>query len=100
VGDDVLEFEGEVWASESVGSWAFVSLPADAADEVRHSGGPPTAFGSVRVEVTLGGSTWRTSVFPDARRGTFVLPVKAAVRRAERVDVGDPVRVALRVLAD
>ena len=96
--DDVLEFDAEIWASESVGAWAFVSLPVATAEEVRLAGGPPTAFGSVRVEVTLGGSTWRTSVFPDARRGTFVLPVKSAVRRREGVEVGDAVRVAVRVV--
>lgn len=95
---DLIEFDAEIWASASVGSWAFVSLPADLADEVRLVSGPPTAFGSVRVEVRLGGSTWRTSVFPDARSGSYVLPVKAAVRRAEGVDVGDPVHLSLRVL--
>lgn len=97
---DLIEFDAEIWASASVGSWAFVSLPADLADEVRLAGGPPTAFGSVRVEARLGGSTWRTSVFPDARSGSYVLPVKAAVRRAEGVDVGDPVHLSLRVLGD
>lgn len=95
---DLIEFDAEIWASASEGSWAFVSLPADLADEVRLAGGPPTAFGSVRVEVRLGGSTWRTSVFPDARSGSYVLPVKAAVRRTEGVDVGDPVHLSLRVL--
>jgi len=98
VDDDLLEFDAELWAAEAVAAWVFVSLPAAVADDVRSAGGEPTAFGSVRVEVTLGGSTWRTSVFPDARRATYVLPVKAAVRRAEGVEVGDRVHVALRVL--
>ena len=39
----------------------------------------------MRVEVTLGTSTWRTSVFPDKARG-YVLPVKSAVRRREGLD--------------
>ena len=54
---------------------------------------PPRGFGSVRVEVTLGETTWRTSVFPEAASGCFVLPVKKAVRRAEGVDPGDVGRV-------
>ena len=58
----------------------------------------PTAFGSVRVEASVGATTWRTSVFPDKVRG-YVLPVKAAVRRAEGLDVGDDVTVSLVVLA-
>lgn len=59
---------------------------------------PPAGFGSVKVEVTLGESRWSTSVFPDAERKTFVLPVKAAVRRREGVDVGDTVRIAVETL--
>ncbi|MCW2767325.1 MAG: hypothetical protein JWO11_3284 [Nocardioides sp.] len=51
-------------------------------------------FGSVRVEVTVGGSTWRTSVFPDRVRG-YVLPLRKAVRRAESLEIGDPARLRL-----
>ncbi|MFC4783049.1 DUF1905 domain-containing protein [Nocardioides sp. MAHUQ-72] len=94
---ETLVFAAEIWLSESVGSWAFVTLPADVGEEVRLRSGPPTAFGSVRVEVGVGPSTWRTSVFPDKARG-YVLPVKAAVRRAHGLEVGDDVEVSLRVL--
>jgi hypothetical protein len=49
------------------------------------------------VEVTVGGCTWQTSVFP-SKEGNFVLPVKKAVRRAEDLLPGDPMTVGLRVL--
>ena len=52
----------------------------------------------MRVEVTIGATTWRTSVFPDAKLGCFVLPMKKAVRRAEDLDVGESARIGLRVL--
>ena len=42
---------------------------------------------------------WRTSVFPDKRSGTFLLPLKAEVRKKERMLDGDTVRVDLRVVA-
>ena len=90
-------FEAEIWASASVGSWAFVTVPRDVGDEIRMLSGPPTAFGSVRVEVTVGGSRWRTSVFPDRLKG-YVLPLKQAVRRAEDLEVGEVVRVCLRLI--
>lgn len=95
----VDEFESELWLAESVdAAWVFATVPEDLSDEIRDMAGPPRGFGSVRVEVTLGATTWRTSVFPDAKRGCFVLPVKSAVRRAERVDVGDTAVVRLRVV--
>ena len=92
-------FEAELWASESVASWVFVSLPGEICDDVRLLSGPPSGFGSVRVEVSLGSSTWRTSVFPDKAR-TYVLPVKAAVRRREGLEVGDRVELALTLVND
>jgi len=67
--------------------------------DVRLLSGPPTGFGSVRVEVTLGTSTWRTSVFPDQARG-YVLPVKSAVRRREDLGLGDRVGVSLTLVTD
>ena len=94
------EFEAELWVWESSPdstAWVFVTVPEDEAEEIRLRSGPPRGFGSVRVEVTIGGSTWRTSVFPDKTRG-FVLPLKKAVRRAESLDVGDSARLRLALL--
>ncbi len=90
-------FAAELWewdATET--SWVFLTVPADVDEEIRLTSGPPRGFGSVRVEVTIGGSTWRTSVFPDKARG-FVLPVKKDVRRREGLDIGDVADVALRL---
>ena len=92
-------FEAELWASESVASWVFLTVPPEVSDDVRLLSGPPTGFGSVRVEVTLGTSTWRTSVFPDKARG-YVLPLKSAVRRREDLEVGDRVGVSLTLVTD
>lgn len=89
------EFEAELWPAEADAAWVFATVPAELSDDLRMSA-PPRGFGSVRVEVALGGTTWRTSVFPDSRRGSFVLPVKRAVRRAEEVDIGDTVRIGIR----
>ena len=94
------EFDAVLWEWESSPegtAWVFVTVPEDETEEIRLRSGPPRGFGSVRVEVTLGGSTWRTSVFPDKVRG-FVLPVKKAVRRAESLEIGDPARVTLQLI--
>jgi len=93
------EFEAELWSSEQFAAWAFLTLPADVGDDVRLLSGPPTGFGSVRVEVTLGTSTWRTSVFPDKARG-YVLPVKSLVRRTEDLELGDIVELSLGLVTD
>ena len=92
-------FEAELWESESVGAWVFVTVPGGISDDIRIESGPPAGFGSVRVEVTIGSTTWRTSVFPDAKLNAYILPVKKAVRRAERLQPDDVATLTLRVLA-
>jgi len=86
-----------LWDARRTDVWTFVNLPTEIADEVLDLVGDRTrGFGSVRVEVTVGGTVWRTSIFPSS--DTYVLPVKKAVRRAESLEVGDPVRVQLTLV--
>jgi hypothetical protein len=95
------EFEADLWEWEArrTDSWTFVSVPTDVADEVLELTAPfARGFGSVRVEVTVGGTAWRTSIFPDSKRRTYVLPIKKAVRRAEKLEVGDTARVRLTLV--
>lgn len=91
-------FSSALWRREARDAWRFVTVSADLTDALRLGAGPPRGFGSVRVEATVGGTTWRTSVFPDSRGGSYVLPVKRAVREAEDLDDGDQVTVTLRPL--
>ena len=92
-------FDAELWphGDGAEGSWVFLTVPEEVGEEIRALSGPPRGFGSVRVEATLGPTTWRTSVFPDKARG-YVLPVKKPVRRAAGVDVGDTAAVELRLV--
>jgi hypothetical protein len=93
-----FEFTAQVWKWHS-GEWRFVTLPFDVTDEIDDATPTKQGFGSVRVEVTIGATTWQTSVFPDTKAKSFVLPVKKPVRTAEGIADGDQVRVRLRVVA-
>jgi hypothetical protein len=90
-------FDAALWEWEGNGSWHFVSLPFDVADEIEdaHGGGP--GFGAVPVDVTVGGTSWQTSIFPDGKRGTFLLPVKKLVRTREDLADGDTVHIHLAI---
>ena len=90
-------FEAELWQWQArTDGWTFVSLPPGTFEEIRELAGvQPRGFGSVRVSVRLGGSRWSTSIFPDTKSGTFVLPIKKAVKVAEGIDHGDVVTVEL-----
>lgn len=95
------EFEAALWLWDSrrTDRWTFVSLPADVADEIGDLAGPVSrGFGSLRVDVTIGRTGWRTSIFPDSKAGTYVLPIKKAVRAAEGVEAGDTAHVRLTLV--
>lgn len=93
-------FIGElwIWDTRESDSWTFVTLSREHSDELRDRAGPRTGFGSIRVEVTLGASTWRTSLFPDKESGGYILPIKAAVRKAENIAAGDKAKISLSAL--
>ena len=89
-------FDSELWRHDGPAAWYFVSLPSEVADEVEAvAGATAGGFGSVRVDVTIGATRWSTSLFPDGKRATYVLPVKKAVRVAEGLGDGSPVRVTV-----
>jgi hypothetical protein len=92
----IFEFTSDLWRYPGEAGWHFVSLPEAIADDIDEVVGERRGFGSIPVEVTIGTSTWRTSLFPDANTGTFVLPVKKAVRVEERLEADAPVVVRLR----
>lgn len=93
-----MNFTAELWEWEGKGAWVFVTVPEDVSADIREMPRMPRGFGSVRVQVALGGSRWRTSVFPQSKEGTYVLPVKRAVREAEGVEIGDVVTIDLEPL--
>jgi hypothetical protein len=85
------------WTGEN-GSWHVITVPADQSDEIRgHCLAAMRGFKSARVEASVNGVTWRTSVFP-IKSGGYFLPVKADVRRKAGIAAGDEVTVSLELL--
>lgn len=92
-------FTAELWLHQGDAAWYFVTVPDDVSDDIEaRSADTNRGFGSVRVRVTVGATTWATSVFPDSKRKAYVLPVKKAVRTAERLDDGDAVPIRLELI--
>lgn len=87
------------WAGGKA-SWYFFSLPKALSDEIRlvDAGPRRTGFGALKVQATIGGTTWETSLFPSAQHQAYLLPVKASVRRAEGLSEGKTtaLRIAVR----
>jgi Domain of unknown function (DUF1905) len=84
-------FTSPLWKYSGDSAWHFVTLPADVAARIKFLQLGRRAFGSVRVLATIGKSTFETSVFPDSKSGCYLLPVKASIRKAEKIGHGDEV---------
>jgi len=100
-GDDCFETTATLWlwrSGKSGTSWHFLTIDGQIAAEIRYAAlGRTGGFGSIKVEARIGGTVWRTSIFPQRGSGGFILPVKAAVRKAETIGEGDLVTVKLRL---
>jgi hypothetical protein len=94
-----FEFEATVWLWDGPAAWHFITVPFEIADEIDEiTRGRTGGFGSVRVQVTIGSSTWSTSLFPSKKHESFLLPVKKPVRMAERLVDGSAAQVSLELL--
>lgn len=92
-----LEFSGELYHWRGPAPHHFVRLPDDLAEELAEVAAAVTyGWGMVPVDVVVGGSRWTTSLWP--KDGGYVLPMKASVRRAEAIELGDRVDVRLHVV--
>lgn len=90
------------WQSATApAAWFFVTVLGDAADGIRLAAisgqwlDGRRGFGSAKVRATIGDTSWSTSVFPHKESGGWLLPVKAAVRKAEGLADGDEVTVTV-----
>ncbi|MDD2891750.1 MAG: DUF1905 domain-containing protein [Candidatus Gracilibacteria bacterium] len=93
----LFDFSAPLWRwSGGKASWYFITLGVENSALIRHIEGQfARGFGSIRVEVTIGDSTWHTSIFPSKEK-RYILPVKALIRKQEGLVEGREVRVQLR----
>ena len=91
-----FDFSGTVIEWRGPAPYHFIALPDWVADQIAVVARAVTyGWGMIPVEVTIGRTTWTTSMYP--KQGGYLLPVKDAVRSAEGLAVAAAVEVTLRV---
>lgn len=102
--DEHVTHSGRLWrwtGGANNGTWHFLTIDGETGEAlsgtalIRRLEGNARGFGSLKVEARIGESRFATSVFPSKAGGGWLLPVKAAVRKAEGVGAGDVVEVSL-----
>lgn len=91
-------FKTNIWLYQGKAAWHFVTLPKAISQEIRVlSFDKKAAWGSVRVSATIGSTSWKTSIFPDTKAGAYLLPIKADVRKKEKIAAGDTVKITITI---
>lgn len=87
-----------MWFWKGPSPWHFVTVPEEECAELEATSAFVSyGWGMIPVRASIGETGWTTSLWP--KDGRYIVPVKADVRRRERLEVGDTVTVRLVVEA-
>lgn len=85
------------WTGDKA-SWFFAALPVPMAEDINNIfSDVKRGWGSLPVKVTIGESVWTTSIFPDKKSGTFILPIKAKIRKDESIKENDELLIEIEL---
>lgn len=90
------EFEAKPWLYDGQGAWHFVSLPVELATEIRtHLKSEEEGWGRLKVTAKIGETEWKTAIWFSTKSHTYLLPLKAAVRKSEHIETGKLAKVTI-----
>ena len=91
-----LKFNGEIWYWKGPAPHYFVTVPAKQCDDLKAILKLVTyGWGMIPVNVQIGKTEWATSLFP--KEGSYIVPIKASVRKSENLQEGEKVTVRLEL---
>lgn len=92
-----VKFKARLWIYEAPAPWYMITVPVKESSEIKKKFGHlHRGWGSIPVEVKIGGSIWKTSIFWE-KKGTYLLPIKKEIRRAENISSGDLVTLQILI---
>lgn len=91
-----IEFSGTIWFWKGPAPWYFVTIPMEPSRAIKAISTSVTyGWGVIPVRVRIGKTVWQTSLFPKDEH--YLVPIKASVRNAEKIEEGDDVTIALEI---
>jgi hypothetical protein len=91
-----LEFDGDLWYWRGPSPFHFVTVPERDSDEIHAVSALVTyGWGVIPALVEVGDTQWSTSLFP--KDGGYLVPIRASVRHAESLELGDTLHVTLSI---
>jgi hypothetical protein len=90
------EFAANAWLYAGKGAWYFVSLPIEISKEIRDNfKSEEEGWGRLKVTALIGATEWKTAIWFDTKLKTYLLPLKAEVRKKENIE--PEIRVIIQI---
>jgi hypothetical protein len=94
----MFKFEGKVIEWRGPAPHHFIPTSSELTSEIEKIAGHLSyGWGCIPVDVTIGQTTFYTALIP--RDGVYFVPLKASVRKAESIELGQSVSIALNFKA-
>ncbi len=92
------EFSGKLWKSSEQGGWQFISLPNDISKEIRESlKWQEEGWGRMKATARIKEIDWETAIWFDKKADTYLLPIKADIRKKATIKLDDLVKVSISI---
>ena len=92
----MLTFDAEIFFWRGPSPFHFVAVPPDECIELKAISSLVTyGWGMIPANVAIGDTEFYTALFP--KNGGYYVPLKAATRKAEQLEVGDIVSLTIEV---
>lgn len=88
-----FEFSAKVWQHSVPNGWYFVSLPPEIATEIRENlKWQEEGWGRLKASAKIGNSQWETAIWFDTKLKTYLLPLRAEIRKKENIKADNDIR--------
>ena len=91
-----FEFSAKIWLYPCNKPWHFVTLPEKISKQIKYyygsKGGTP---GMIKIIAIIKNTQWKTSLFPDKRLNSYLLPIKASTRKHEELKENDQISITI-----
>lgn len=88
-------------SSAEMSGWTVVFFPRDMALNLRNNfKSLEEGWGRMKVTAKIGDSEWQTAIWFDTKQDTYLLPLKAAIRKKEKIEAESIVNVTIFLPVD
>lgn len=92
------DFKALPWIHNAPGGWWFVALPTALSEEIRmHLGWQEEGWGRLKSTAKINHTEWKTAIWFDTKRNTYLLPLKSEVRKKESIQIDVELNITISI---